>query len=429
MLHGVTGGVPWVVSEIWMNVVVEEKRRGRVMAVYSMLVALGLALGPFVLQIVGVYGPKPFITCAVLALLVALPLLPYWKTAPKIEHAEDSGYLQVVVLAPLAMLAGFACGLGEQVAFSFLPVYAVGAGVSAEIGALWLSTFVIGNVVLQWPIGWMADHFDRRAVLAGCALASTLLVVLLSAVSAQSLMVIAVIALWGGLSFAIYPVGLALLGQRIGGGDIARANTAFSMLYILGGLVGRPLAGAAMDAVGDPGLGWTLAVFYSIAGHCRLAGIPPTPLIRLPQHESRPAARAAAGRRPPRTRPSHHPDRIDALRPSRARRCAAGRRCCRTRASRCGSASPACRASASRPSSSASACRCWSRAARLPCSPSILRPSAAAARSWATRRAWRSCRAGMAPSSGPRPRARPWAAWRGARARPCCWSRRRASTR
>lgn len=270
LLHGAVGGVPWVVSEIWMNVVVEEKRRGRVMAVYAMLVALGLALGPFVLQFVGVYGPKPFITCAVLALLVALPLLPYWRTAPKIEHAEDSGYLQVVILAPLAMLAGFACGLGEQVAFSFLPVYAVGAGVPAETGALWLSVFVIGNVVLQWPIGWMADHFDRRAVLAGCTLASALLVVLLSAVSAQSLMIIAVIALWGGLSFAIYPVGLALLGQRIAGGDIARANTAFSMLYILGGLIGRPLAGAAMDAVGDPGLGWTLAVFYSIAGFSAL---------------------------------------------------------------------------------------------------------------------------------------------------------------
>src|SRR4029453_2591561 len=258
-LHGAMGGVPWVVSEIWMNVVVEEKRRGRVMAAYSMLVALGLALGPFVLQVVGVYGPKPFLTCAALALLVAVPLLPYWRTAPKIEHAEDSGYLQVVVLAPLAMLAGFACGLGEQVAFSFLPGYGGGAGVSAEMGALWLSPFVIGNVVLQWPIGWMADHFDRRAVLAGCALASTLLVVLLSAVSAQSLMVIAVIALWGGLSFSIYPVGLALVGQRIAGGDTARAHTPSSTPYILGGLVGRPLAGAAMDTVGDPGLGWTLA--------------------------------------------------------------------------------------------------------------------------------------------------------------------------
>ena len=265
-LHGVMGGVPWVVSEIWMNVVVEEKRRGRVMAIYAMLVALGIALGPFLLQVVGVYGPRPFLTCAALALLVAVPLLPYWKTAPRIEHSADSNYLVVVVGAPLAMLAAFSCGLGEQVAFSFLPVYAVGAGVPAETGALWLSVFVIGNVILQWPIGWLADHADRRAVLAGCTLASALLVVALALVSAQSLAIIAVIGLWGGLSFSIYPVGLALLGQRFGGGDIARANTAFSMLYILGGLVGRPLAGAAMDTVGDPGLGWTLAVFYSIAG-------------------------------------------------------------------------------------------------------------------------------------------------------------------
>ncbi len=91
---------------------------------------------------------------------------------------------------------------------------------------------------------------------------------------AQSLAVIAVIALWGGLSFSIYPVGLALLGQRIAGGDIARANNAFSMLYILGGLVGRPLAGAAMDAVGDPASARRLR--SSIRSRASLlAGIPP----------------------------------------------------------------------------------------------------------------------------------------------------------
>ena len=266
LLHGVMGGIPWVVSEIWMNVVVEENRRGRVMATYAILVALGLALGPFLLQVVGVYGSRPFLVCAGLALLVALPLLPYWRSAPAIEDAADSGYLAVVRGAPLAMLAGFSCGLGEQVAFSFLPVYAVGAGVSPETGALWLSTFVLGNVLLQWPIGWLADHVDRRAVLAGCTLASMLLVIALSLVPAQSLGVLGVVGLWGGLSFAIYPVGLALLGLHFGAGDMARANTAFSMLYILGGLVGRPLAGAAMDLVGDPGLGWTLAVFYAVAG-------------------------------------------------------------------------------------------------------------------------------------------------------------------
>ncbi|HTG22916.1 MAG TPA: MFS transporter, partial [Reyranella sp.] len=43
VLQGAVGGVPWVVSEIWMNVVVEEKRRGRVMGIYATMVALGMA--------------------------------------------------------------------------------------------------------------------------------------------------------------------------------------------------------------------------------------------------------------------------------------------------------------------------------------------------------------------------------------------------
>ena len=223
-LHGVVGGIPWVVSEIWMNVVVEEKRRGRVMAIYGTMVALGMALGPLVLQVVGVYGPMPFVACAALALLVAVPLLPYWSSAPRITHERNSGYMAVIAVAPLAMFAGFSGGLGEQVAFSFLPVYAVGAGVPAELGALWLSTFVMGNVVLQWPIGWMADHFDRRAVLAGCTAVSAALMVLLPFVPAQSHGVVVVILLWGGISFAIYPVGLALMGQHLRGGDIARGT-------------------------------------------------------------------------------------------------------------------------------------------------------------------------------------------------------------
>lgn len=264
-LHGIIGGVPWVVSEIWMNVVVEENRRGRVMGIYAALVALGLALGPLVLQVVGVYGPIPFLTGAGLSLLVAVPLLPHWRTAPRIRIDGSSGFGTVVVLAPLAMFAAFACGFGEHVAFSFLPVYAVGGGVSAETGALWLSAFVMGNVILQWPIGWLADHADRRAVLAGCTLASAILVVILPMVSVRSLDAIGVVMLWGGVSFAIYPVGLALLGQRFKGGDIARANTAFSLLYILGGLISRPITGAAMDAVGDRGLGWTLAACYGAA--------------------------------------------------------------------------------------------------------------------------------------------------------------------
>ena len=273
LTHGAVDGVPWVLSEIWINMVVDERRRGRAMAVYAILIAAGMALGPFVLQIVGVYGAVPFLTCAAIALLIAVPLLPYWKSAPAIAPEPRSGFLAVVLGAPLAMLAAFSTGVGEQVAFSFLPVYAVGAGVAAKTGALWLSAFVVGNLVLQWPIGWLADRVDRRAVLAAATMASAALVMLLTLVPAHSPAVLGVVLVWGGISFGIYPLGLALLGQRFRTGDIARANTVFSMLYIGGGLIGQPLTGVAMDRLGDAGLGWTLAFFYVVAGIGALAAL------------------------------------------------------------------------------------------------------------------------------------------------------------
>jgi MFS family permease len=264
-LSGMVSGVPWVVSEIWINLVIDERQRGRATAVYSALMAIGLAIGPLALQVVGVYGPRPFLTCAVFALLVALPLLLV-RTAPAIEPEAEGGFSRVILMVPALLVGALACGLGEQAAFSFLPIYALKTGLPAETGVLWLSAFVIGNIALQWPIGWIADHIDRRIVLAACALASAALTAQLPFVDPHSHTMLVVLLLWGGISFAIYAVGLALLGQRFKGGDIARANAALTSVYTFGGMIGPPIVGSALELVGRPGFGLSLAVVYAIAG-------------------------------------------------------------------------------------------------------------------------------------------------------------------
>jgi MFS family permease len=264
-LSGMVSGVPWVVSEIWINIVVDERQRGRATALYSAIMAVGLAMGPLALQVVGVYGPQPFLTCAAFALLVALPML-LTRNAPAIAPDAEGGLSRIILMVPALLICALACGLGEQAAFSFLPIYALKAGVPAETGVLWLSAFVIGNIALQWPIGWLADHVDRRAVLAACALASAGLTAVLPVIDPHSQAILVVLVLWGGISFAIYAVGLALLGQRFRGGDIARANAALTSIYTFGGMVGPPVAGSALELLGRPGFGLSLAAVYAIAG-------------------------------------------------------------------------------------------------------------------------------------------------------------------
>lgn len=279
-LSGSLGAVPWVVSETWINLVVEEKRRGRAVAIYATMVALGLAGGPLVLQLVGVYGPRPFLLAAVLGIPVVLPLLLFVRAAPSIRASGQGSVAAILRVAPVILLAGMTSGLGEQAAMSFLPIFALDSGVSARTGVSWLSAFVIGNLVLQWPIGWMADHVDRRLLLAGCAAASALLAGLLAAIDPSDAIVFLVLTLWGGASLGIYTVGLALLGQKFSHGDMVRANAAFAMVYTLGGLIGRPVAGAAMDAVGRTGLPLTVAAFYLLAALTVLAAFHRSPSDR-----------------------------------------------------------------------------------------------------------------------------------------------------
>ena len=204
-----------------MNVVVEEKRRGRAMGIYVTMVALGLALGPFVLQVVGVYGPWPFLTCAAPRPAGGLPLLPYWKKAPMIEHAADGGYGPSSSAAPLAMLAASRLRPGRAGRVQ-LP-----AGLSPSAPACSAQdrrALAVGLRDRQRRPA-MADRLDGRSsrpprrarrLRAG----SAVLVALVAAVDRRSRpAIMGVIMLWGGISFAHLSGGAgaarpALQGRR-----------------------------------------------------------------------------------------------------------------------------------------------------------------------------------------------------------------------
>jgi MFS family permease len=59
---------------------------------------------------------------------------------------------------------------------------------------------------------------------------------------------------------SLYAVGLAHLGSRYSGAELASANAAFIMLYALGMIAGPPVVGLGMDLYSPNGL------FFSIAG-------------------------------------------------------------------------------------------------------------------------------------------------------------------
>jgi MFS family permease len=109
-------------------------------------------------------------------------------------------------------------------------------------------------VLLQIPIGWIADRISRRAMLLVCILATLAGALLLPLAIDQNLWRDVLVFVLGGATFAIYTLGLGLLGDGFPRAQLAAANVALVMVYEMGAAGGPTLAGTAMDLVGPEGL-------------------------------------------------------------------------------------------------------------------------------------------------------------------------------
>ncbi len=251
---GAAGGVYWVMSETWINMMVTERTRGRVMALYASAMAFGFAFGPEIVARIGIEGFLPFVIVSALLAASAVPFFFVHDVKPDIPGHAGVNVLGAVRIAPLVLFAGLAGGAAESALYVMLPLYGTESGYDQASAARLLTWFYIGNVVLQFPLGYIADRFGRFRLLQLCIAGTLIGATLLPLVFAHELPLRSMLLLWGGMTMGIYTLSLALLGERFKPGDLSAANAAYVMMYEIGGLSGPVMAGGMMDMMGRHGL-------------------------------------------------------------------------------------------------------------------------------------------------------------------------------
>jgi MFS family permease len=153
-------------------------------------------------------------------------------------------------MAPLALTGVFIYALLEASQFALLPLYALDRGMTERTAAALLSIWLSGNILSQYPLGWLADRWPRRLIMAGCAAIACVGQLLVPSVVSIPALLWPLLVLLGGVMGGLYTLSLALIGERFRGADLTQANTAFVMTFQLGTIVGPPYAGAFMQAAG-----------------------------------------------------------------------------------------------------------------------------------------------------------------------------------
>ncbi len=275
VLTGCALGLAWIASEVWMNRAIPDGARGTVMGIYGTVFAIGTVAGPALLEITGTVGAGPFVAGALCLGFTLLPLALLPQAAmSSAEHAADHTQSlrdlpRLLPLAPAVMAAALIAGLVESADLSLLPLYGLRESLSERSALLLLTIFLAGNVILQLPIGLLADRFGRRFMLAVCALLSGAGPLLLHGSLHQPWLLGPLLFVWGGTLYAFYSQGVALLGEVFEARDVAGANTLFVMIYCSGGVLGPSVGGLMMDLWPHRGL----PLLLSVAAFSLLAGL------------------------------------------------------------------------------------------------------------------------------------------------------------
>lgn len=251
--------VLFAVSEFWINAVAPQHRRGLVMGIYATALSVGAALGPVILSLTGPTGWPPYVAGAVVLCCGAIPILLARGMTPRILDGEHHGVLAFLLKSPTALMAALVFGAMETSVMSFLPLYGVRLGLGDSEATLLLTVAVLGNVAFQIPLGLVSDRIDRRLLLLACALVGTIGAALLPELAVDSLGFMVAVFLATGVVGSLYTVGLAHLGARFHGANLASANAAFVMFYSIGLVAGPPLAGQGMDLYNPYGFAYVIA--------------------------------------------------------------------------------------------------------------------------------------------------------------------------
>ncbi len=257
----------YICLESWLNEKAQPQERGTVLAGYMIALYGGQALGQFLLNLSDTLPSMPFMAASILISLAAIPVALTRIAAPPPDLGAPMPLRQLYAISPLGILGAIVTGLMLGAFYSLGAVYARRMGMELSSVATFMSVVIFGGVALQWPLGLLSDRFDRRRVIvsafAGTAAASLALV--LSDSPGPALLLFA--ALFGGLSFALYPLCVAHVNDHLEPQQRVAATGGLVLLYSAGAAAG-PLAGAsAMTLLGANGL------FLFVAGCAAAASL------------------------------------------------------------------------------------------------------------------------------------------------------------
>jgi MFS family permease len=241
----------YVVAESWLNDRATRTNRGRLFAVYMLILYVGLGAAQFLLI---AWSPRTATPFMLVSVLISLALVPIVLSAQQLPERAAPGRVRFRDLyrnSPLGVVGVTVSGLTSSIVFSMGPVYARLEGLETDGVAVFMGVSILAAVTTQYPVGRLSDRFDRRSVIAGiCALATAVAAGIVAFPGIPYGLLLVLAGVFSGLVLTLYSLSTSHVNDKLEPSQMVAASSALLLLNGTGAALGPVLSGSLMSLYG-----------------------------------------------------------------------------------------------------------------------------------------------------------------------------------
>ena len=243
----------YITSESWLNASATNETRGQALSAYMIVQMLGIIGAQILMNTADPAGYLLFIIPSVLVSFAFLPILLSAQPAPQFSTIQRMSFATLFRVSPLGCVGIFLMGGVFSAIFGMASVWGSARGLSVTEISAFVAAIYIGGLVLQYPVGWLSDHGDRRVIVLALAVLGTLacLATLMLQPDIWGLLLTA--AIIGGVANPVYSLLLAYTNDFLDAKDMAAASAGLLFINGVGAITGPLITGWLMETLGPDG--------------------------------------------------------------------------------------------------------------------------------------------------------------------------------
>jgi len=250
-LIGINAAGLAIIVESWLNALVPNEQRGRVLTIYVLVYGLFFGIGQLFSQSLDAKGPALLIIAGISTTLALVPMVAIDVRAPALPRKVTLEILKALRTSPVSVTACLLNGLILTAFTTVGPLFSARIGFDQRHIVLLMACVSLGGLFLQWPIGYFSDKVDRLHALIGLGVG--ILAVAAPLIWADRQMPFALLALlfgiFGGLAESLYAVGVAHANDRAVATDYVALSSTLLFVWALGSTIGPTVGTFAIQLV------------------------------------------------------------------------------------------------------------------------------------------------------------------------------------